>query len=90
MFDNLITHAIANLEPRIAALDPEALASVTETVADAPPFELRQMMAEAHASGKLPLSEANTLYVIAQDWPDQSVAARVVWLKVAAEIGGVA
>lgn len=86
MFDNRVTVAIEALTTRIEALSAASLASLTATVADGPEPALRQLMAERHADGTLPLAEANTLYAIAEDWSGQSVAARVAWYQVAAEL----
>jgi len=86
MFDNAVTRAVEAMEGRLPTLDPAALARLEEHAADPPEFDLRQMMAEANAAGALTHDPAVTLYGIAEDWSQATLAQRIVWYWVAGEL----
>lgn len=91
MFDNRVTATIADLDERIAGLDPEALARVetSATLESDEWFMMGDWASRASMAGILSVDEAQMLHVIHKNFETESLARRVAFMLLMGEVGPV-
>jgi hypothetical protein len=82
-----VARAVTRVAEKMLELDEVAILRLKESVEldFSDRCALRDVLAIAHAEGRLPYDEAIALHAIAEGWADASIAERIVWMQCAYE-----